>query len=174
MRCASLSVVVLAALLLGACGATGESTKDLETLQGDGFSIKMPGTPKRSSRTIQSGAGPVTLTSYVSDGSEQAFSIAFTELPKAAKGDLVAALRGAATSLGGTLTDERMTKYQGFDTRDARILGVKNNKGTEGTLFTRVILTKDRLYELRFVVEGGDRTQPPDVYPQFRDSLKLA
>jgi hypothetical protein len=160
--------IVLAALVLASCG--GEATKDLATLKGDGFTVSMPGKPKRSEQSVPTLKGTVKAISYTSDSKDKAFSIGYTELPKGIRGDLHGAIAGGAANVGGIVHDERTTTYQGYKARDARITGAAKNKGT---LFVRAILTDDRLYVLQFIGSGNDLKTPPAAYDEIVGSLKI-
>lgn len=165
---AGIPLAVLAALVLGACG--GEATKDLQTLEGDGFTVSMPGKPQRSEQSVDTARGTVKAVSYTSDSSERAFSLGYTELPKGVAGDLHGAIAGGATNVGGTVKDEQATTHQGFKARDARITGAADDKGT---LFVRAILAKGRLYVLQYIGEGSDVKAPPAAYTEIVESLKI-
>jgi hypothetical protein len=158
----------LAALVVAACGGAG--TKELATLEGDGFTVSMPGTPKRSVQSVPTPRGTVKAISYTSDSHDKAFSIGYTELPKGVKGDLRGAIAGGASNVGGTARDEVDTTYQGFKARDARITGAADNKGT---LFVRAILVRNRLYVLQFIGNGANLKKPSDAYSQIVNSLKI-
>ena len=161
-------LAVLAALVLAACG--GEATKDLQTLKGDGFTVSMPGNPKRSEQSVPTAKGTVKAVSYTSDSTEKAFSIGYTTLPKGIEGDLHGAIAGGAANVGGTVKDEQATTYQGFKARDARITNAAENKGT---LFVRAILAEGRLYVLQFIGEGNNLTEAPEAYTEIVNSLKI-
>lgn len=75
--------------------------------------------------------------------------------------------------MGGTVNDEVDSTYQGFPTRDARITGGSESSGKKGTVFIRVIVTPERLYQLIYVEEGADQTTPPADFYTFRDSMKI-
>ncbi|HEV7805637.1 MAG TPA: hypothetical protein VGO80_07465 [Solirubrobacteraceae bacterium] len=161
-------LAVLLALGLAACG--GEATKGLATLKGDGFSVSMPGTPKRTVQSVPISDGTIKAISYTSDSHDKAFSIGYTQLPEGVRGDLHGAIRGGAANVGGRVRDERTTSYQGFTARDARITGAADNKGT---LFVRAILAKGRLYLLQFIGDGPNLEQAPPAYSKIIASLKI-
>jgi hypothetical protein len=164
----SLGLAVLVALVLASCG--GEATKELATLDGDGFSVSMPGKPTRKVQSVPTANGTFKAISYTSDSRDKAFSIGYTELPKGVKGDLHGAIKGGAANVGGKVRDEKQTKYQGFQARDARITGAADNKGT---LFVRAILAKGRLYLLQFIGDGPNLKKAPAAYSQIIASLKI-
>ena len=164
-------LTLLAALVLVACGGGGgEASKNLDTLKGDGFTVSMPGKPKRSEQSVPTAKGTVKAVSYTSDSKDKAFSIGYTELPTGVTGDLHGAIAGGAANVGGTVKDEKEVTYQGFKGRDARITNAAQNKGT---LFVRAILAKGRLYVLQFIGEGKDLKTPPAQYNEIVNSLKI-
>lgn len=158
----------LAALVVAACG--GQDAKELAKLEGDGFSVIMPGKPRRSEQSVRTQRGTMRAISYTSDSRDRAFSIGYTELPKGVTGDLHGAIVGGASRVGGTARDEVDTTYQGFKARDARITGAADNKGT---LFLRAILVRNRLYVLQFIGDGANLKKPSEAYSQIVNSLKI-
>ncbi len=168
MRSLPKLLALMGAIALASCG--GEATKDLETLNGDGFSVSMPGKPTRSEQSVPTPRGTVKAISYTSDSRDQAFSIGYTVLPSGVTGDLKGAIAGGATNVGGTVRDEKTTTYQGFKARDARITGAADNKGT---LFVRAILAKKRLYVLQYIGDGPNLKKAPAEYSQIVNSLKI-
>ena len=174
-----LLLVGLATLLspaLVACGDDKEknaaSAKPAATLKGDGFSVEMPGKPERRVLTAPTAAGPLPITSYLTEDGEEGFSMSVLKLPKGARFDLDGAVEGAAANVKGTVEDNSKTRYQGFPARDARIANAADNNGNKGTVFARMILAKGRLFQLQFV-KKGDVTSPPAAYRSFVASLKI-
>lgn len=167
-----LAVTTTAASSLLACGEPA-SEQEVATLDGEGFSVRMPGHPKRTTQTVATAAGPVTVTAYITEGGEEGFSMSVAKIPATVKGDLDGAIQGAAANVGGTAKDTLETTYQGFPARDTRIINARDKNGKKGTVFARIILAKGRLYQLQFVQEGADVKTPPDAYPAFLKSLKI-
>lgn len=161
-------LTVLLALALASCG--GEATKDLATLDGDGFSVSMPGEPMRNEESVPTPNGTVKAILYTSDSKEGAFTIAYTQLPEGVRGDLKGAIKGSAANVGGTVREEAATTYKGYKARDARTTGVADDKGT---LFIRAILAKDRLYLLQFVGDGPNLKKAPSAYAEIVNSLVI-
>jgi len=161
-------LIVSIALVVASCG--GEASKDLATLKGDGFTVSMPGKPKRTEQSVPTAKGTVKAVSYTSDNDEKAFSIGYTQLPTGVEGDLHGAIAGGAANVGGQVKDEKDTSYQGFKARDARITNAADNKGT---LFVRAILAKGRLYVLQYIGEGKNLEKAPAAYTEIVNSLKI-
>lgn len=171
-----LALVVLASAVgatLGACAEQEASEKPVATLRGEGFTVAMPGSPRREVITAQTAGGPVPITAYITEGGEEGFSMSVLTVPDGVKGDLVGAVRGAATSVGGTLKDSRKVTFQGYPARDARITGAEDANGNQGTVFARIVLAKGRVFQLQFVTGGADVTSPPKQYTAFVSSLKI-
>jgi len=174
-RLAPLALVALLGGSLVACGDGEKSAADkpAATLKGDGFSVRMPGSPKRQVITAQTPAGPVPITAYITEGGEEGFSMSVLKVPKGVRGDLAGAVRGAASSVKGTLKDSRPTRHQGYAARDARITNAADQNGNKGTVFARVILARGRVFQLQFVTGGADVKSPPPAYTRFVSSLKI-
>ena len=170
-----LLIAALAALVALAPVACGEEASDAEVsaLDGEGFTVRMPGKPKRTTETVATAAGPVTVTAYIAESSQEGFSMSVAKLPDTAEGDLDGAIRGAAANVKGTPKDTRTTTYQGFPARDTRIVGAEDTRGNRGTVFARVILAEGTLFQLQFVQRGGDVKTPPATYAAFLRSLKI-
>jgi hypothetical protein len=172
-----LTVIALATLAgagLVACGEEAASEKKVATLKGEGFTVAMPGKPKREVITAQTAAGPVPITAYITEGGEEGFSMSVLKVPSGVKGDLDGAVKGAASSVGGKLADTTKTTFQGFPARDARITGAKDSNGNKGTVFARVILAKGKVFQLQFVTGGADVKSAPKQYTAFVASLKIS
>ena len=167
-----LAVVLLAVSVLPSCG--GEADKALAPFDAEGFSVSMPGKPKRSTETANTPAGPITVILYSTESRNKAYVASYIDLPPGVEGDLAGAISGAAGAVQGTATDEVPTTYQSFPARDARITNAADDKGNKATVFTRAILAKGRLYQLQYVEEGADVKTPPKVYNEFLSSLKIS
>ncbi len=178
-----LLLVVVAALLGAALLACGDDDGEggeqsvadtpAKTLEGDGFTVRMPGTAKRQVVTAQTAAGPVPITAYITEGGEEGFSMSVLKLPEGVAGDLAGAVQGAASSVQGRVAADRQTRYQGFPAREARIADASDQNGTRGTVFARVILAEGRVFQLQFVTGGADVKTPPAAYTRFVSSLRI-
>ena len=109
-----LRLVAIATLLGTALVGCGEEegkgnagAKPAATLEGEGFSVKMPDSPKRQVITAQTASGPVPITAYITEGGEEGFSLSVLTVPKGVRSDLEGAVQGAASSVKGTLRTAR-------------------------------------------------------------------
>ena len=170
MRHLTLPVGLLVTFAFALTGCGDESQQDLKTLDGDGFLVNMPGSPKRKVESVATGVGRLKTILYTSDGAEEAYSVGYTELPPQADGDLHSAIASGAANVGGTVHDEKATTYTGFKARDARITGADKNRGT---IFVRALLTEDRLYLLQFIGKGANLMKAPPRFAEIVNSLKI-
>lgn len=166
-----LGLIVLLGFVAPSCG--GEAEKALAPFQGEGFSVSMPGKPERSTETATTPAGPITVILYTSESRNKAYNTSYIQLPAGVEGDLVGAIKGAASAVKGTAQDEVASTFQGFPARDARITNASDKKGNKATIFTRAILAKGRLYQLQYLEKGADVKAAPSAYPTFLASLKI-
>lgn len=167
------TLATLAGPALVACGEEKAREQKVATLRGEGFTVQMPGNPKRSVITAQTPAGPVPITAYISEGGEEGFSMSSLKIPAGVQGDLDGAVRGAASQVEGTVRSSVKTTHQSFPARDARIADAEDANGRKGTVFLRVILAKGRVFQLQFVTAGGDVPAPTSAYRAFVASLKI-
>ncbi len=169
-RLLALVLTMLIAATLGACGAKLSEQKGAP-INGEGFSVKMPGKPTRMVRTVQTSAGPVQLTAYISHADQEAFSISVERIPQGAPFNLDGAVRGEVAGVHGTLQNVTATTYQHFPARGARITALSN--GSPATVFERTILANGEAFDLQFVEAGSDVKTPPASYTTFLASLKI-
>ncbi len=167
-----LLLTLLVGLVLPACSG-GEAEKAMAPFQGDGFSVRMPGKPERSSQTVPSAAGTLTLVLYTSESQKKAYSVGYTDLPSGIEVDLSQVTKGAAAAVKGTATEEADSTYQGLPARDSRITNASDAKGNKATVFLRVIKADRRLYQLQYLEKGEDVKAPPAVYGEFLSSFKI-
>ncbi len=163
-------LTMLVAVALGACGAKLSDQKGT-VINGEGFSAKMPGKPTRMVRTVQTSAGPVQLTAYISHADQEAFSISEERIPQGSPFNLDGAVRGEVAGVHGTLQNVTAITYQHFPGRDARLTALSN--GSPGTVFERTILANGEAFDLQFVEGGSDVKTPPASYATFLASLKI-
>ena len=167
--------------LLGACGDDGEDSPSSSptprrdagtTVKGPGFTVQMPGNPKRETSTVDTRTGPVDLTTYFVDRGDEAYLISVGKIPAAAEPDLDGAIDGIAAGVHGNVAEREETEHQGHPARDARITDGEAD-GTKATLFVRVVADDRRLYQLQYITEGADVRAPAAGYEPFLESLEI-
>jgi len=157
-----LVVLALAGTSLVSCGEKKASEKKLVTLNGEGFSVSVPGKTKRQVQGIPTAAGPIDFVSYSSadKGASEDFSVGVAQIPAKISFDLDGAVRSAAANVQGKVSKVTKTTYQGFPERDARVTGAQDKNGHKGTVFARLIFAKHQV--LRAAVHpGGRRREVP-------------
>lgn len=176
LRTLLLVLLSLTGAALVACGSEQDEPAEptVATLEGEGFTIAMPGTPRREVITAQTSAGPAPITAYLSERGQDEFLLSVLQIPKGVKSDLEAAVKGAAASVRGTLQSTTAATYQGFPARDARITNARDASGNTGTVFARVIAANGRIFQLRFVMGEANVRTPPTAYTAFVSSLKIS
>lgn len=174
MRRSVLSILALVVLGLGlvSCGG-GEAEKPLTPFKGEGFSVSMPGKPKRTTNSTPTAAGDLKIVQYTSEGSDRAYTVGFTDIPGGANAALAEVVQGAAAAVKGTVQDEVDSLFQNYKSRDARITNAKDSKGNQVTVFLRALLVGDRLYQLQYLQKGADIKAPPTEYLEFLKSLTI-
>jgi hypothetical protein len=150
------------------------SRADLVGFQGDDYSVDLPDEPERGVLSIPSEDGDLKLVYYFVVRGSSIMGVAASGAPRGERPDLKGAIVGTAPMTGGTLEDESAATHRGLRACDARISGVLAEDGkTEGTLFVRVIANGRRMYQLQYIVAGGDRTSAPEVYDAFVESFRV-
>ena len=157
----------------------GEADKPLAVLQGDGFSVRMPGEPKREQTQIpipivgpaKDLIAPTAATSYTSASDDEAFVVSVVDGPMTAAADLDDGLTAIAQTVGGRLRDRTVTRHRGHRAVDARIVATTDGEPT--TIFVRAVHAGDRVFLLQAIVAGEDIDTPPAQYAPLVASLHI-
>jgi hypothetical protein len=153
------------------------SAADWKPFNGGEYSISFPGTPTTSSRTDQTGIGPVKSSVVTVELPHQSFTLAITEYPldlvkKSQPAKMLEGARdGAVANVQGTLDKDIAVQLDSGDPK-------KKWPGREFTAHTskavmasRLYLVNNKLYSLLLV---RDQTVTDDAdFTRFADSLKL-
>lgn len=137
----------------------------------DGFSVKVPGQPKRIANTIPSAFGPVKLIFHGFSVDKLAFFASFYDLPPTWTGDVDKALDGERNrGLGNTgceLVSEKPVDVAGVKGRD---VVADQTTGTQRVRARNFVIGR-RLYSLILI---GPRDETADaVAKEFFDSFAL-
>ena len=174
----ALTAAVAGILVKQLLAGSDESGKPLAALRGEGFDIRMPGTPQRSEEAIplpivgpaKDLVGPTTAITYTSDGDDVAYSVSVVEGPTTVASDLQQGLAGMAAALGGSVRDRVNGRYRGRPAINARITGVADGKATS---FVRIVRARKRVFMLQAVVRGKDVDRPPSAFRRVLASLRI-
>jgi hypothetical protein len=153
---------------------TTTSSSSWETINEDGFTLSMPGTPSKDDSTVPSAAGPLALRMYTLSKGYEGYITGYTEYPdtvfKASEPEemLDGAQRGAIQNVQGEVTSQRKITIDGNPGRE--IIGTSPSRNIGFT--ARVFLAKPRMYML--VYTQYDKSKPISADgKRFLDSFQL-
>jgi hypothetical protein len=164
MRAVFALLAALCVLLAGDLASAQISWRPVNSPLGR-FTAQFPGVPMvQAPNTVQTALGPLDIQSYDVDlHAAGYFAVTYTDYPAAAismsnpDSVLEGAKNGAVTNVHGTLLDAKTIAVQGYPGRDLKIFA--NNQ----TVFQRIVLARNRLYQLIVVMPGTRPTAPPEV-----------
>jgi hypothetical protein len=145
-----------------------------QTVNGEGFTISMPGTPGHDESTVASAAGPLPLHLYTLSEGYEGFITGYTEYPAyifdAAKPEdlMDAAQEGAISNVQGEVTSQRPITLDGNPGRE--IVGSSPSKNIGFTV--RIYLVKPRMYMMLYTQYDKDKPIS-ESGKRFLDSLQL-
>ena len=150
------------------------SSLSWETLNGDGFTLSMPGKPDKDDSTVASAAGPLTLRMYTLTKGYEGYITGYTEYPDTVftssepEDMLDGAQRGAISNVKGEVTSQRKITIDGNPGRE--IIGTSPSRNIGFT--ARVFLVRPRMYML--VYTQYDKSKPISADgKRFLDSFQL-
>ncbi len=145
-----------------------------QTVDGEGFTISMPGTPDHDEDTVASAAGPLPIHLFTLSEGYEGFITGYTEYPvyifDASKPEdlMDAAQTGAITNVQGEVTSQRSITLDGNPGRE--IVGSSPSKNIGFTV--RIYLVKPRMYMMLYTQYGKDNPIT-ESGKRFLDSLQL-
>jgi hypothetical protein len=153
--------------------ATPDSGSMWQTVNGDGFSVQMPGKPEKSEQSTPSAAGPLPIVLYTLSHGYEGYIVGYSEYP-----DIVfqtdeetlldGARDGAIENVKGEVTSERAITVAGHTGRE--IIGTSPSSNIGFT--ARVFLAKPRMYML--VYTQYDKSKPISAHGKtFLDSFQI-
>jgi len=174
----ALTTVLVTVLMSQLLGPSDEADQPLQPLRAAGFTVSMPGTPKRSDQPVPmtivgpaaDRVGPTRATSYTSESGDKAYIASVVEGPTTRAFDLAEGVAGMAAAAGGSLRETTTSRYRGHPAIDARVTGVADG---EGTLFARVVHAGARVFILQVIVAGDDVATAPARFRQVVRSLRI-
>lgn len=145
-----------------------------QPVNGEGFTISMPGTPGHDTDTVASAAGPLPIHLYTLSEGYEGFITGYTEYPEyifdsAKPEDLMdAAQQGAISNVQGEVKSQRPITLDGNPGRE--IVGSSPSKNIAFTV--RIYLVKPRMYMILYTQYNKDSTITASGQ-RFLDSFKL-
>lgn len=145
-----------------------------QTVNGEGFTVTMPGTPSHETQDVASAVGPLKLHMYTVSHGFEAFMTGYGEYPEAvfnlSKPDDIfnGAQNGVITNIKGEVVSQRSVTLNGNPGRE-----VVGKSATSNLGFTiRLYVVKPKLY-MQFYTQY-DKDKPASADGQkFLDSLQL-
>jgi len=154
------------ALALAAC-APELDWREVSVAEG-GFAVLLPGRAQRESRTIDTAAGPLTMTLYAHSLKRWTMGVAYTDLPAAqqANAQLDAARDALLRNIGASKREEQAVQIGGLPGRQLYAEGVGGAR-----LSARFLVSGTRLYQIAYV-SAGDALPLADI-DMFLASFRL-
>jgi|APFre7841882724_1041349.scaffolds.fasta_scaffold03541_4 hypothetical protein len=172
-RCGPLGAVLLALALLAAACTPERDWRELQWPQG-GFSVLLPGKPRKEARTVTIGdtAVPLEMLSLQTKGA--AYGVGYADFPPGATPEVQARRLAAARdqlvgNIAGELKADKEISVSGHPGREFRAEG--KVAGEPFVTSARVVAVGDRLYEVAVVARAEQAAAAdPDL---FLGSFKL-
>jgi hypothetical protein len=130
-----------------------------QTVNGDGFTISMPGNPDHNESTAPSAAGPLPIHLYTVSEGYEGFIAGYTEFPEYlvnnsdAEKMLDSMQEGAISNIQGEVTSQRSMTLDGYPGKE--VIGNSPSKNIGFTL--RIYLVKPKLYMVLYTQYGKDK-----------------
>jgi hypothetical protein len=151
-------------LLVAGCG--GVHWQEYTSADG-GFSVVMPGTPKKESHTVETPQGPITFNATVVELPHGAFVASWADLPPKIPMDLDKSVRQIAARYKGEVKEVRDDQFEGSPGKAFVLKTERPSGGAEG----RIYQVKNRLYLLLAVgsdVKGKGSRETERFFSTFK------
>jgi len=148
-----------------------------ETVNEDGFTVQMPGTPTHQTQSVDTASGKIDITLLSVEKSGEAFIVGYNDIPAAvaAMADqnpdsfLNNARDGAVRNVNGKVTSERPVTIDGHPGKE--FIG-DSTSPQEATFTARVYWVNPHLYQQLYIrPKAGSATS--ENGQKFLDSFKL-
>lgn len=167
----ALTVLVSGCRLLDA--DTSNERAPLQVVRGEGFQIKLPCDPVRSTESAPvPGGDPRTMHLWTCEDDASAYGISTMRLPKGIPFDLDGAAQGGADAVGGTLASQEKVTFAGVPGRDVLITSQLNGKPT--AMFVRILLHRRTLYQVQLLMRDEGSGEPTSRYRKILGSLSFS
>lgn len=162
---------LLAAAAVGLSVLTGCGSAEMQTVDGEGFTVSLPGKAERTTQTAPTPGGNVNLVLYGVQDRNSYHGVSYADMPEGVTIDLDGAVKGSAQAMKGTVASSKPSEVQGHKAVDATITGVQSN-GIEGTAFITDVAVDNRLYTVMSIVKGKNADKPA-THDEVRNSLRF-
>jgi hypothetical protein len=146
-----------------------------QTVNGDGFTISMPGTPSKSEQTEPSLAGPITVHLYTVTRGYEGFMAGNTRYPDSvfASGNaddiMDGARNGAISGINGEVSNEHSITLAGYSGRE--ITGKSPSKNLGFTI--RMFIVKPQMFLMLYTQYDKEKPMSEDGR-KFLESFHIA
>ena len=133
-----------------------------------GFALDMPGQPKYTVETVQTGLGAVEMHLFTVGYDDYAFLVTYNDypgVPANPRAVLNEIRNGQANGINGQVVAEKDIVIGGYP---GKLVQIENGKLT---LFAKMVLAQQRLYQIGFVIRND--TPMPAEAKQFFDSFHM-
>jgi len=134
-----------------ALSSIGCARRYWQNVSENGFTVSMPGVPTRGQQSTSTAAGPITISTYVVEFKNEAFTVVCTDYPTSIAEKLTdiekfldGGRTGAIASFNGALTEEHPVKLANYTGRE--FSADATAKGA--TVTDRILWATPRLYQV--------------------------
>ena len=154
--------------------STTTSSSSWQTVNGEGFTVSMPGSPSHDTQSVPSAVGPIPIHLYTLSEGFEGYIVGYSEYPDAVFSsaqpeDLMnGAQNGAINNVQGQVTSQRSITINGYPGRE--IVGTSPSKNIG--FVARLYLVKPRMYMMLYTQYDKDKPASTNG-KKFLESLQL-
>ncbi|MDF2885662.1 MAG: hypothetical protein K0R23_47 [Lacrimispora sp.] len=126
------------------------------------FTASYPGTPKEMKQSVSSGGTSTDLYSYILEEENALYNVMYNDIPEGSATDPATMLEGAVSNIPYTIEDSKditLGEYPGKELKYSAPM-----QSDTITIYHRVFISEDRIYQLQAVSESGERTPEIDTF----------
>jgi hypothetical protein len=143
---------------------------------GGGFTVKLPGEPKKNTQSVEIPAGTVKVTTYGIERDEMAFIIAVSEFPRGALKENAKEVLDEARDIGvqkskGTQREEKEIELDDFPGREMVLDLPESRMRGSGIYLARIFLVGQTHFQV--VTLSSKSNEKPNVRRAVLHSFKL-
>jgi hypothetical protein len=154
--------------------SSSSSSSSWQTVNGDSFTVSMPGSPSHDTQSVPSAVGPIPIHLYTLTEGYEGYIVGYTVYPDSVFSssqpeDLMnGAQSGAINNVQGQVTSQRSITIDGYPGRE--IIGTSPSKNIG--FIARLYLVKPRMYMMLYTQYDKDKPASADG-KKFLESLQL-
>jgi hypothetical protein len=154
--------------------STPTSSSNWQTVDGEGFTVTMPGTPSHDTQTTQSAVGPIPIHLYTLSAGYEGYMAGYSQYPETlfnlSKPEDVfdGAQNGVINNIKGQVVSQRSITMNGNPGRE--VVGTSSSTNLGFTM--RLYIVKPKMFMLFYTQYGADKPMSADG-KKFLDSFQL-